>query len=57
MLLLEFRPAADFTLGFSPAARAGEFAVTDPLLENVVRHRPLPVRACLEGVVATPAGT
>ncbi|MCG5463821.1 NAD(P)H-binding protein [Micromonospora sp. MED01] len=44
--------AADFTLGMYRAARAKEFAVTDPTLETVIGHRPTPVRAVLETIVA-----
>ncbi len=45
--------AADFTLGMFRAARAGEFAVTDPLLESVVGHRPRSARSVLEAMVRT----
>lgn len=44
--------AADFTLGMFRAAREGEFAVTDPLLEKVIGHRPRPARAVLEAIVS-----
>lgn len=44
-------PAADFTLGMFQAAREGEFAVTDPLLETIVGHRPGSARSFLETVV------
>ncbi|MEU8156191.1 NmrA family NAD(P)-binding protein [Micromonospora sp. NPDC048986] len=44
--------AADFTLGMYRAARAKEFAVTDPTLETVIGHRPARVRAVLETLVA-----
>ncbi|MEU8113845.1 NAD(P)H-binding protein [Micromonospora sp. NPDC048947] len=44
--------AADFTLGMYRAARAKEFAVTDPTLETAIGHRPTPVRAVLETIVA-----
>lgn len=46
-------PAADFTLGMFRAARAGEFAVTDPLLEHVIGHRPGSARSVLETIVAS----
>ncbi|MGC4758116.1 NmrA family NAD(P)-binding protein [Micromonospora trifolii] len=44
--------AADFTLGMYRAARGKEFAVTDPTLETVIGHRPVPVRTVLEAIVA-----
>jgi NAD(P)H dehydrogenase (quinone) len=44
--------AAEFTLGLYRAARAGEFAVTDPALEQLIGHPPTPVRAVLEGIAA-----
>jgi len=44
--------AAEFTLGLYRAARAGEFDVTDPALEQVIGRRPTPVRAVLEEIVA-----
>ncbi|MEU7976327.1 NAD(P)H-binding protein [Micromonospora sp. NPDC049089] len=44
--------AADFTLGMYRAARAKEFAVTDPTLETVIGHGPTPVRSVLEAIVA-----
>ncbi|MCG5442773.1 hypothetical protein NIE79_000560 [Micromonospora sp. NIE79] len=44
--------AADFTLGMYRAARGEEFAVTDPTLETVIGHRPVPVRTVLEAIVA-----
>jgi NAD(P)H dehydrogenase (quinone) len=40
--------AADFILGMFRAAREGEFAVTDPLLEAVIGHQPRSVRSMLE---------
>jgi hypothetical protein len=45
--------AADFTLGMFRAARAGEFAVTDPALEAAIGHRPRSVRSVVEEM--TPA--
>jgi NAD(P)H dehydrogenase (quinone) len=45
--------AADFTLGQFRAARAGEFAVTDPLLGSVVGRRPRSARSVLEDMVRT----
>ena len=45
-------PAADFSLGMFRAARAGEFAVTDPLLETVIGHQPTSARAFLETIVS-----
>ncbi|MBG6104777.1 uncharacterized protein YbjT (DUF2867 family) [Micromonospora vinacea] len=44
--------AADFTLGMYRAAREGEFAVTDPMLETVIGHRPTSVRSVIEAIVA-----
>lgn len=44
--------AADFTLGMFRAARRGEFAVTDPVLENLIGHRPISVRSVLEEFVS-----
>jgi uncharacterized protein YbjT (DUF2867 family) len=44
--------AAEFTLGIFRAARRGEFAVTDPTLENVIGHPAVRVRAALERMVA-----
>nr|WTA64542.1 NmrA family NAD(P)-binding protein [Micromonospora sp. NBC_00855] len=44
--------AADFTLGMYRAAREGEFAVTGPMLETVIGHRPTSVRSVLEAIVA-----
>lgn len=40
--------AADFTLGMFRAARAGEFAVTDPALETLIGRPATPARAVLE---------
>lgn len=45
-------PAADFSLDMFRAARAGEFAVTDPLLEVVIGHEPRSVRSVLETAVS-----
>ncbi|WP_134767070.1 NAD(P)H-binding protein [Nocardioides sp. 1609] len=39
--------AADFTLGMFRAARAGEFAVTDPALESVLGRSAVPVHEVL----------
>ncbi|WP_382379001.1 NmrA family NAD(P)-binding protein [Lentzea rhizosphaerae] len=43
--------AAEFTLGMFRAARAGEFAVTDPTLEHLLGRPAIPARAVLEEVV------
>lgn len=43
---------AEFTLGLFRASRRGEFAVTDPTLENVIGHRPTPARSVLEEMVS-----
>lgn len=45
--------AADFTLGMYRAARRGEFAVTDPTLENLLGHRPRSVRTVLETIASS----
>ncbi|NUP47095.1 MAG: NmrA family NAD(P)-binding protein [Catenulispora sp.] len=42
---------ADFTLGMFRAARAGEFAVTDPALETLLGRPATPVRAVLEDML------
>jgi NAD(P)H dehydrogenase (quinone) len=44
--------AAEFTLGMFRAARAGEFAVTDPALENLLGRPAVSVRAVLASFVA-----
>jgi NAD(P)H dehydrogenase (quinone) len=44
-------PAADFSLGMFRAARAGEFAVTDPLLPTVIGHQPRSARSVLETIL------
>ncbi|GAA4544338.1 hypothetical protein [Pseudonocardia xishanensis] len=44
--------AAEFTLGIFRAARAGEFAVTDPLLEKVLGRAPITARAALAEMLA-----
>ncbi|MET7880243.1 NmrA family NAD(P)-binding protein [Micromonospora profundi] len=44
--------AADFTLGLYRAARAKEFAVTDPTLGTILGHRPTSVRTVIEAIVA-----
>ena len=43
--------AADFTLGMFRAARHGEFAVTDPLLQSVIGRRPRSARSVLAQIV------
>ena len=43
--------AADFTLGLYRAARRGEFAVTDPMLEALLGRRPRSVRSVLKSIV------
>ncbi|QCW51608.1 NAD-dependent epimerase/dehydratase family protein [Nocardioides dongxiaopingii] len=43
--------AAEFTLGMFRAARAGEFAVTDPALESVLGRPAVPVREVLQGLL------
>lgn len=45
-------PAADFTLGMFRAARRGEFAVTDPTLENLLGRPAISARTTIEGIVA-----
>lgn len=45
-------PAADFTLGMFRAAREGEFAVSDPLLEKVIGHQPRSARSVLAEIVS-----
>lgn len=47
-------PAADFLLGMYRASRRGEFAVTDPSLEQVLGRAATPVSAVLEKIIATP---
>ena len=44
-------PAADFTLGMFRAARQGEFAVTDPTLENLLGRPATAARTTIEGIV------
>jgi len=44
--------AADFTLGMFRAARDGEFAVTDPLLSEVIGRQPTSARSVLEAIVS-----
>lgn len=46
---------AEFSLGMYRAARAGEYAVTDPLLEQVVGRPTTPVRTTLAQIVAAAA--
>jgi hypothetical protein len=48
-------PAADFSLGMFRAARRGEFAVTDPTLESLLRRPATPVAAVLGDLLATSA--
>ena len=43
---------ADFSLGMFQAARRGEFAVTDPTLEDVIGHAATSARTVLERLVA-----
>jgi uncharacterized protein YbjT (DUF2867 family) len=43
--------AAEFTLGMFRAARAGEFAVADPALEDLLGRPAIPARAVLENMV------
>ncbi|WP_368497040.1 NAD(P)H-binding protein [Herbiconiux sp. A18JL235] len=43
---------ADFSLGMCLAARAGEYAVSDPTLESLLGRPATPARATLEGIVA-----
>ncbi|ANZ40360.1 NAD(P)-dependent oxidoreductase [Lentzea guizhouensis] len=43
--------AAEFTLGMFRAARAGEFAVTDPALEDLLGRPAIPVRTVLEDLL------
>lgn len=45
-------PAADFTLGMFRAARRGEFAMTDPTLENLLGRPAISVRTAIEKIVA-----
>ncbi len=44
--------AADFTLGLFRAARAGEFAVTDPRLGSVLGSQPRSVRSALKEMIS-----
>jgi len=43
--------AADFTLGLFRAARAGEFAITDPALETLLGRPAVPARAVLAEIL------
>ena len=43
--------AAEFTLGMFRAARAGQFAVTDPALENLLGRPPVTARTVLSSFV------
>ncbi|WP_112266384.1 NmrA family NAD(P)-binding protein [Lentzea terrae] len=45
--------AAEFTLGMFRAARAGQFAVTDPALERLLGRPSIPARAVLQELVHT----
>jgi len=45
--------AADFTLGMFRAARRGEFAVTDPTLENLLGRSATSARTTIEHIVAS----
>lgn len=45
-------PAADFTLGMFRAARRGEFAVTDPTLEELIGRPAISTRTIVGGLVA-----
>lgn len=47
--------AADFTLGMFRAARAGEFAVTDPALETLLGRPAVPARAVLSEILQNSA--
>lgn len=47
--------AADFTLGMFRAARAGEFAVTDPALEKLLGRPAVPARAVLSEMIENSA--
>lgn len=47
--------AADFTLGMFRAARAGEFAVTDPALEKLLGRPAVPARAVLSEMLGNSA--
>ncbi len=44
--------AAEFTLGMFRAARRGEFAVTDPTLQNLLGREPVSAQAAIETIVA-----
>ena len=45
-------PTADFSLGIFRAARRGEFAATDPALEQLIGRPATPLRDVLAAVVA-----
>lgn len=45
--------AADFTLGMFRAARLGEFAVTDPMLENLLGRPAISARTVVKELVAS----
>lgn len=47
--------AADFTLGMFRAARAGEFAITDPALETLLGRPAIPARAVLGEILQNSA--
>jgi len=44
-------PAADFTLGMFRAARRGEFACTDPTLEQLLGRQAISARTTIEAIV------
>ena len=46
-------PAADFTLGMFRAARRGEFAVTDPALEDLLERPAITARTVIKELVAS----
>lgn len=46
-------PAADFTLGMFRAARRGEFAVTNPSLENLLGRPAISARTAIESMLAS----
>ena len=48
-------PAADFTLGLFRAARRGEFAVTDPTLENLLGRPATSARTVLARLLTAPS--
>jgi uncharacterized protein YbjT (DUF2867 family) len=48
--------AADFTLGMFRAARAGQFAITDPTLETLLGRPAIPARTVIENILQKHAG-